>query len=256
MFAVRLHTIAYPPRPLPGLVEGVPSRQLPDVGDYRFVSIQTSEFHMNHPDTLQYLQSAVEKNDYTTYRQYSDVQNSLVDEIELRGQLEFVYVKQRPLHLKEIEPAENIVKRLVCSAISFGDISEEAFTTLAIAMNSIGSRSNTGEGGELDDVTDSSMKSKTKQIASGRFGVTSFFLSDCDELQIKVDLLCLCFCWCFLCFCPCLCLCLYFCVCSCVSLYCVSLYMCFCVCVCSCVSSLIDLFFSAVLVKVNYPVSG
>lgn len=164
----------------------MPPRQLPDTGEYRFVAVQLSELHSNHPETMKYLQSAVQKNNYKTFQQFSDVQNALTDEIELRGQLEFVYGRQRSISVKEVEPAKEIVKRLVAGAISFGSVSEEAFTTIAKAMNAIGSRSNSGEGGEMEDSTDPSTTSKTRQIASGRFGVTSFFLSNCDELQIKV----------------------------------------------------------------------
>lgn len=184
---LRLHITAYPAKPLPGLVEGVPPRQLPDNGEYRFVAIQNAEIHSNHPDTIAYLQSAVQKNDYQTFRRFSDIQNALADEIELRGQLEFVFGTQRAIPLKEVEPTQEIVKRLVTGAISFGAISEEAFTTIARAMNALGSRSSTGEGGETDEVPlDKSAVNKTKQIASGRFGVTSAFLCDAEELQIKV----------------------------------------------------------------------
>lgn len=141
--------------------------------------------HANHPDTINYLQSAVDRNDFETFRQFSDIQNALADEIELRGQLEIVYGTQRMIPLKEVEPAKEIVKRLVTGAISFGAVSEEAFTTIAKGMNMIGSRSTAGEGGEIDD-NDRSIKNKTKQVTSGRFGVTSFFLSECEEIQIKV----------------------------------------------------------------------
>ncbi|XP_055389006.1 LOW QUALITY PROTEIN: uncharacterized protein LOC129618227, partial [Condylostylus longicornis] len=182
---LRFHCAAYPEHPVPGLVDRMPPRHLIDNGEYQFVSIPGSELHANHPDTIRYLQAAVRENNFKTFRQYSDIQNALIDEIELRGQLEFIYGSQRVVALKEVEPAKEIVKRLVTGAMSFGSISEEAFTTIAKAMNALDSRSNAGEGGDVDEGSDPSARNRTKQIASGRFGVSSFFLSDCDELQIK-----------------------------------------------------------------------
>lgn len=104
----------------------------------------------------------------------------------LRGRLELRSLDQ-PLALTEVEPASEIVKRFATGAMSFGSISLEAHQTLAIAMNKVGGKSNTGEGGEDPErYLDSSKRSAIKQVASGRFGVTSSYLAHSDDLQIKM----------------------------------------------------------------------
>ena len=110
--------------------------------------------------------------------------------VTLRSSLEFLYAK-KPIPLDEVEPASQIVKRFATGAMSFGSISWEAHTALAIAMNQLGGKSNTGEGGEdpirfKQHATNKNMRSAIKQIASGRFGVTAEYLVNADELQIKM----------------------------------------------------------------------
>ncbi|MEI6892451.1 MAG: glutamate synthase large subunit [Pontiella sp.] len=149
------------------------------------------ERHLFNPTTIRLLQECTRENDYAKYKEYS---RSVDDQSEaaftLRGLMEFN--SDRPsIALDEVEPAKNILKRFATGAMSFGSISWEAHTTLAIAMNRIGSKSNSGEGGEdpkrytkLPNGDD--MCSATKQIASGRFGVNSYYLSKARELQIKM----------------------------------------------------------------------
>ncbi|MBN2686490.1 MAG: glutamate synthase large subunit [Pontiellaceae bacterium] len=149
------------------------------------------ERHLFNPTTIRLLQECTRENDYAKYKEYCkavDDQNEAA--FTLRGLMEFC--SDRPsISLDEVEPAKNILKRFATGAMSFGSISWEAHTTLAIAMNRIGSRSNSGEGGEdpkryekLPNGDD--MCSATKQIASGRFGVNSYYLSKASELQIKM----------------------------------------------------------------------
>lgn len=130
-------------------------------------------------------------NDYATYKKYAKLVNDQsVKAATLRSQLQFK--TNRPsISIDEVESAESIMKRFATGAMSFGSISHEAHSTLAIAMNRIGAKSNTGEGGE--DVlryepmaNGDSMRSAIKQVASGRFGVTSYYLTMADELQIKM----------------------------------------------------------------------
>ena len=149
------------------------------------------EFHLFNPQTIHLLQDATKRNDYSTFKKYSSVINEQSERAcTLRSQFEFV--KNRPsISIDEVEPAENIYKRFATGAMSFGSISWEAHTTLAIAMNRLGGKSNTGEGGE-DEIrytplpNGDSMRSAIKQVASARFGVTALYLSEADELQIKM----------------------------------------------------------------------
>jgi glutamate synthase (NADPH/NADH) large chain len=136
------------------------------------------------------LQQAARNNDYTIYRQYADKVNSQSERvITLRSLLQFS--EREPIPIDEVEPKEKIFKRFATGAMSFGSISHEAHSTLAIAMNRIGARSNSGEGGE-DEIRFERKKngdwerSATKQVASGRFGVTSNYLTNANELQIKI----------------------------------------------------------------------
>lgn len=162
---------------------------LPEGGLYSWR--RRGESHLFNPETVHLLQKACRTNDYDTYKSYSAAisqQNGKY--FTLRNILEFAH--HRPaVALEEVEPIEKIMKRFATGAMSFGSISHEAHSTLAIAMNRIGGKSNTGEGGE-DEIryakmeNGDSMRSAIKQIASARFGVTSHYLSQADELQIKM----------------------------------------------------------------------
>ena len=150
------------------------------------------EYHAYNPETVHLLQQAAWKNDATIYRQFAQLVDSRSEELcFLRGMLEFDFGNQPAIPLNEVEPAEEIVKRFTSGAMSIGSISREAHETLAIAMNRMGSKSNTGEGGEDEirfkpDANGDLRRSAIKQVASGRFGVTSHYLVNADELQIKL----------------------------------------------------------------------
>ncbi|CAN8017433.1 unnamed protein product [Ixodes persulcatus] len=148
------------------------------------------ESHVNDPVSIANLQEAASYNSKDTYAKYVESAMQSIRQCTLRGQLDFEYSKT-PLDISEVEPAKEIVKRFVTGAMSFGSISIEAHTTLAIAMNRAGGKSNTGEGGENADRwapqhPDNNKRSAIKQVASGRFGVTSAYLANSDELQIKM----------------------------------------------------------------------
>ena len=119
------------------------------------------------------------------------INNQAEKAITLRSLLEFDYTKVQPISIDEVEPVESILKRFATGAMSFGSISHEAHSTLAIAMNRIGGKSNSGEGGE-DEIRFEKKengdweRSAIKQVASGRFGVTSYYLANANELQIKL----------------------------------------------------------------------
>src|SRR5206468_9096214 len=137
------------------------------------------------------LQHAVREQRYETFQEYADLIERQDRELcTLRGLME-LRLASRPVPLEEVEPASSIVKRFATGAMSFGSISKEAHETLAIAMNRIGGRSNTGEGGEDEerfrrDASGDWRRSAIKQVASGRFGVTTNYLVNADELQIKI----------------------------------------------------------------------
>ncbi|MGV6859170.1 MAG: glutamate synthase large subunit [bacterium] len=158
-------------------------------GDYAWR--QDGERHLFNPTTIRLLQHSSENNDQHEFKEYCrSVDDQSKDMYTLRGLLKFD--SDRPsIPLEEVEPAENIFKRFATGAMSFGSISWEAHTTLAIAMNRIGGKSNSGEGGE-DPIrfkpleNGDNMISKIKQVASGRFGVTSHYLTNAEELQIKM----------------------------------------------------------------------
>jgi glutamate synthase (NADPH) large chain len=149
------------------------------------------EYHLLNPLTVAKLQHAVRNERFETFEEYAaliDQQNK--DLATLRGLMEF-RESSKPVKIDEVEPASEIVKRFATGAMSFGSISKEAHETLAIAMNRIGGRSNTGEGGEdaarfVADANGDLRRSSVKQVASGRFGVTAHYLVNADELQIKV----------------------------------------------------------------------
>jgi glutamate synthase (NADPH) large chain len=149
------------------------------------------EYHLVNPLTVSTLQHAVRENRFETFQQYTDLIDSQNHALStLRGLMEFKNAK-KPVPIAQVEPASEIVKRFATGAMSFGSISKEAHETLAIAMNRIGGRSNTGEGGEDEarfepDANGDWRRSAIKQVASGRFGVTAHYLVNADELQIKV----------------------------------------------------------------------
>ena len=148
------------------------------------------EKHMVDPNLVSMLQHSTQSNDYSLFKKYSkisDEQNTR--DCTLRGL--FRFKKREPVPLEEVEPIEKITKRFCTGAMSIGSISREAHETLAIAMNRLGGKSNTGEGGEdpvryIPDANGDSRRSKIKQVASGRFGVSSHYLANADELQIKI----------------------------------------------------------------------
>ncbi len=149
------------------------------------------EYHLINPLTISKVQHAVRQNNFATFQEYTD----LIDDqnrnlCTLRGLIKLKYT-DNPIPIEEVEPAKEIVKRFTTGAMSFGSISKEAHETLAIAMNRLGGMSNTGEGGEDEerfkpDANGDSRRSAVKQVASGRFGVTTNYLVNADELQIKM----------------------------------------------------------------------
>ena len=148
------------------------------------------ESHLFNPETIHLLQKSTRNNDYAVYKQYAQKINEQSKQaFTLRGLLDFK--KAKPIPIEEVESAEEIMKRFATGAMSFGSISYEAHSTLAIAMNRIGAKSNSGEGGEDEARFERKPngdweRSAIKQVASGRFGVTSYYLTNADELQIKM----------------------------------------------------------------------
>jgi len=175
------HRIAFPKRP-------IPNPRLDVGGVYQWK--QRGEFHLFNPRSIFLLQNSTRNNDYGEFKKYcKEIDNQSERACTLRSLLKF---KSRgPIPIEEVEPIENILKRCATGAMSFGSISHEAHTTLAIAMNRIGGKSNSGEGGE-DPIRFEPKpngdweRSAIKQVASGRFGVTSYYLANADELQIKM----------------------------------------------------------------------
>ncbi|MFT3934389.1 MAG: glutamate synthase large subunit [Chitinophagaceae bacterium] len=169
--------------------KNVPVDRLPAGGVYQWK--RKGEFHLFNPQTIHLLQYSTRMNDYNTFKKYSKAVN---DQSEKAATLRsmFRFKRNRPaIPIAEVEPAESIFKRFATGAMSFGSISWEAHTTLAIAMNRLGGKSNTGEGGEDERRYEKlpngdSMRSAIKQVASARFGVTSLYLTEADELQIKM----------------------------------------------------------------------
>lgn len=166
----------------------IPNPKL-DVGGF-FQWKQQGEDHTLNPQTIHLLQYSTRKNDYTAYRKYAKLINDQNEQaLTLRGLLNFR--KGNSIPIEEVESIESILKRFASGAMSFGSISHEAHSTLAIAMNRIGAKSNSGEGGEDESRYDKKAngdweRSAVKQVASGRFGVTSYYLANADELQIKM----------------------------------------------------------------------
>jgi len=150
------------------------------------------EKHLFNPATIHKLQKATRLGDYEVFSEYSNAVNDQSrDLFTLRGLMDFKADSAQTIPLNEVEPVSEIVKRFKTGAMSYGSISQEAHESLAIAMNRLGGKSNTGEGGEdidrfTPDANGDSRRSAIKQVASGRFGVTSFYLVNSDEIQIKI----------------------------------------------------------------------
>jgi glutamate synthase (NADPH/NADH) large chain len=161
-------------------------RRLEVGGEYQYR--REGELHLFNPETVFLLQHATRSRQYDVFKQYTAKVNALAADLgSLRGLFELRLDERDPVPLDEVEPATSIVRRFATGAMSYGSISAEAHETLAIAMNRLGGKSNTGEGGEdVDRLYDLSRRSAVKQVASGRFGVTSEYLVNADDLQIKM----------------------------------------------------------------------
>jgi glutamate synthase (NADPH/NADH) large chain len=183
--SLRRHELGYPSRDVVRLPV------LPNPGDFHWRS--GGELHMWNPDTIANLQVAARTNSREAYKRFADFSNNeATRRATLRGLLKFKDgANGGPIPIEEVESAKEIVKRFATGAMSFGSISAESHESLAIAMNRLGGKSNTGEGGEDPErfqplPNGDSKRSAIKQVASGRFGVTNWYLTNADELQIKV----------------------------------------------------------------------
>jgi len=181
--AVRLHRLAFSDAP-------VYRDQLDAGGEYAYRI--RGEAHVWTPDAIAKLQHSTRANSFSTYKEYAKLINEQSERLlTLRGLFRIREDAAKPIALADVEPAKEIVKRFATGAMSLGSISHEAHSTLAIAMNRIGGKSNTGEGGE-DPIryvplqNGDSMRSAIKQVAAGRFGVTTEYLVNADDLQIKM----------------------------------------------------------------------
>ena len=180
---IRLHDRAFDPEEL----------EIPDTlrvnGWHK--SRSDKEDHLYNPESILLLQKATRTGDYSLFKQFSNVINREDRHITLRSTLEFIYPENGGISIDEVEPVESIVKRFKTGAMSYGSISKEAHECMAIAMNRLGGKSNSGEGGEDHERiasrgTDEDRCSAIKQVASGRFGVTSRYLISAKEIQIKM----------------------------------------------------------------------
>jgi len=180
--AQQQHARAFPTYPLNG-------HTLDVHGKYQYRN--DGELHLFNPRTIHLLQKAARNNDYKTFKEYTRLIDDQSERLAtLRGLMRLKYAEQ-PIPIEEVEPVDEIVKRFKTGAMSYGSISKEAHEALAIAMNRIGGKSNTGEGGEdparyVPEPNGDSKNSAIKQVASGRFGVTSYYLTQARELQIKM----------------------------------------------------------------------
>ncbi|KAH3902636.1 probable Glutamate synthase [NADH] [Saccharomycodes ludwigii] len=175
---------------------GFPSRSiiqksvnLPESGEYHWRD--GGARHINDPTAIAALQDSVRNKNEKAWEMYVRKEMESIRDCTLRGLLEFDFENSTPIPLEQVEPWTEIVRRFCTGAMSYGSISKEAHTTLAIAMNRLGARSNCGEGGEdpersIVHPNGDTMRSAIKQVASARFGVTSYYLSDADEIQIKI----------------------------------------------------------------------
>ena len=159
---------------------------LDSFGYHKLRSGSDKEDHMFNPQTIFLLQRAAQTGDYDLYRQYAELVDAEGIPHTLRGLLEFNTAERTPVPIEEVEPVESIVRRFKTGAMSYGSISQEAHECLAIAMNTLGGKSNSGEGGETMERLYSERGSAIKQVASGRFGVTSAYLVSAKEVQIKM----------------------------------------------------------------------
>src|SRR4051812_5579771 len=179
------HEFAYPPRP-----SELAHRELQIGGEYQWR--REGEFHLFNPETVFKLQHATRTGRYEIFKQYTSLVDGQSQQLAtLRGLFELKIGDRPAVPIDEVEPIGEIVKRFSTGAMSYGSISAEAHQTLAIAMNRIGGKSNTGEGGEdadrfTPDANGDLRRSAIKQVASGRFGVTSEYLVNADDLQIKM----------------------------------------------------------------------
>ncbi|THV51825.1 hypothetical protein BGAL_0097g00020 [Botrytis galanthina] len=181
--AFRFHEKGFPSRytvTIPGLVES---------GEYHWRD--GGEPHINDPTSIANIQDAVRTKNDKSYEAYSLSEYEQIKACTLRGLLDFNFEESNPVPIDQVEPWTEIVRRFCTGAMSYGSISMESHSTLAVAMNRLGGKSNTGEGGEDPERSEvmsngDTMRSAIKQVASGRFGVTSNYLADSDELQIKM----------------------------------------------------------------------
>ncbi|MBY6677410.1 glutamate synthase large subunit [Rhodococcus sp. BP-332] len=165
-------------------------RELETGGEYQWR--REGEYHLFNPDTVFKLQHATRTGQYSVFKEYTRMVDDQSERLaSLRGLFRFKTEGRTPIPIDEVESARDIVKRFSTGAMSYGSISAEAHETLAIAMNRLGGRSNSGEGGEdtarfLPDENGDWRRSAIKQVASGRFGVTSNYLTNCTDIQIKM----------------------------------------------------------------------
>ncbi|MBP2217157.1 glutamate synthase large subunit [Arthrobacter sp. CAN_C5] len=175
------HASAYPQ-------DGIddPHRDLDNGGEYQWR--REGPPHLFNPETVFRLQHATRERRYDIFKKYTNgVDDQAKELMTLRGLLQFKDGVREPVPIEEVEPVSSIVKRFSTGAMSYGSISQEAHETLAIAMNRLGGKSNTGEGGEdVDRLLDPERRSAIKQVASGRFGVTSLYLTNATDIQIKM----------------------------------------------------------------------
>ncbi|WP_199267915.1 glutamate synthase large subunit [Mycolicibacterium smegmatis] len=179
------HSLAFLDRP-----DERAHRELEVGGEYQWR--REGEYHLFNPDTVFKLQHSTRTGQYSIFKEYTKLVDDQSERIaSLRGLLKFREGHRPPVPIEEVEPASEIVKRFSTGAMSYGSISAEAHETLAIAMNRLGGRSNSGEGGEAvhrfnPDENGDWRRSAIKQVASGRFGVTSHYLANCTDIQIKM----------------------------------------------------------------------
>ncbi len=159
---------------------------LDSMGEHKLRSGDNTESHMYDPKTVITLREATHLGSYEKFKEYSAMVDNERKPHTLRGLMDFVFDENGGIPLDEVEPASEIVKRFKTGAMSYGSISEEAHTCMAIAMNRLGGKSNSGEGGEESSRFGTEKNSAIKQVASGRFGVTSEYLVSAQEIQIKM----------------------------------------------------------------------
>ncbi|KAK6199318.1 glutamate synthase [Scheffersomyces amazonensis] len=181
--AFSMHERGYPTR------ETIKPVTLPETGEYHWRD--GGDAKINEPAAIASMQDAVRNKNEKAYEAYSRKEYEAIKNCTLRGLLDFDYENSTAVPIDQVEPWTEIVRRFFTGAMSYGSISMEAHSTLAVAMNRLGGKSNTGEGGEdsarsIVSANGDTMRSAIKQVASGRFGVTSYYLADADELQIKM----------------------------------------------------------------------